>query len=75
MSRGHETDYQILRWLLPIKGRLYRLHRQQKKDCAYERGLARGWPGEAQIARLHAPIGLAICAQTPAESRSALRRS
>ena len=67
MSRGHETDFEILRWLI-------------KKDLAYigcigsrkkiallrEKLLAEGIAQE-QFDKLHAPIGLPIGAETPAQ--------
>ena len=67
MSRGHETDEQILRWLL--RGEIdYVGCIGSKKKIALlrEKLLADGVTGE-QLERLHAPIGLRIGAETPAE--------
>ncbi len=67
MSRGHETDYQILRWLLRSEADYIGCIGSRKKIAlTKERLLADGLSAE-QIERLHAPIGLAIGAQTPAE--------
>ena len=67
MSRGHETDYQILRWLLRSKADYIGCIGSRKKIALTKERLRADGLNEAQIARLHAPIGLAICAQTPAE--------
>lgn len=67
MSRGHETDYQILRWLLRSKADYIGcIGSKRKISLTKERLLADGVT-ESQIARLHAPVGLSIGAQTPAE--------
>jgi len=67
MSRGHETDHQILRWLLRSEADYIGCIGSRKKIAlTKERLLADGLSAE-QIKRLHAPIGLAIGAQTPAE--------
>ena len=67
MSRGHETDYQILCWLLRSDADYIGCIGSRKKIAlTKERLLADGF-GAEQISRLHAPIGLSIGAQTPAE--------
>ena len=67
MSRGHVTDYQILRWLLRSDADYIGCIGSRKKIAlTKERLLADGFSIE-QISRLHAPIGLSIGAQTPAE--------
>ena len=67
MSRGHETDYQILRWLLRSPADYIGCIGSKKKIAlTKERLLAEGLTN-AQFERLHAPVGLAIGAQTPAE--------
>ena len=67
MSRGHETDYQILRWFLRSEADYIGCIGSRKKIAlTKERLIADGLRAE-QIERLHAPIGLAIGAQTPAE--------
>ncbi len=67
MSRGHETDFQILRWLLRSPADYIGCIGSKKKiSLTKERLLADGLTNE-QIERLHAPVGLAIGAETPAE--------
>lgn len=67
MSRGHETDYQILRWLLRSDADYIGCIGSRKKIALTKERLLADGLSEAQIERLHAPIGLAIGAQTPAE--------
>lgn len=67
MSRGHETDYQILRWLLRSDADYIGCIGSKKKIALTKERLLADGLTEAQINRLHAPIGLAIGAQTPAE--------
>ena len=67
MSRGHETDYQILRRVLRSAADYIGCIGSKKKIAlTRERLLADGLTQE-QLNRLHAPIGLAIGAETPAE--------
>lgn len=67
MSRGHETDYQILRWLLRSEADYIGCIGSKKKIALTKERLLADGLTEAQFNRLHAPIGLAISAQTPAE--------
>ena len=67
MSRGHETDYQILRWLLRSEADYIGCIGSKKKIALTKERLIADGVSQAQINRLHAPIGLAISAQTPAE--------
>ena len=67
MSRGHETDYQILRWVLRSAADYVGcIGSRRKIALTRERLIADGLMAE-QIDRLHAPIGLAIGAETPSE--------
>lgn len=67
MSRGHETDDQILRWALrSAADYIGCIGSKRKIALTRERLLADGLTVE-QCSRLHAPIGLAIGAETPAE--------
>ena len=67
MSRGHETDEQILRWLLLSDVDYIGCIGSKRKIAQIKENLlARGIPQE-KIDRLHAPIGLSIGAETPAE--------
>lgn len=67
MSRGHETDYGILRWLLRSPADYIGCIGSKKKiSLTNERLLADGLM-QTQIERLHAPVGLRIGAEAPAE--------
>jgi len=67
MSRGHETDEQILRWLLLSDvDYIGCIGSKRKISQIKENLLATGAPQD-KIDRLHAPIGLSIGAETPAE--------
>jgi xanthine dehydrogenase accessory factor len=67
MSRGHETDEQILRWLLHTEADYIGCIGSRKKIALLKEKLLLDGLNEKQIGRLHAPIGLPIGAQTPAE--------
>ncbi len=67
MSRGHETDEQILRWLLYTRADYIGCIGSKKKIALLKEKLLANGLSEQQIGRLHAPIGLPIGAQTPAE--------
>lgn len=67
MSRGHETDYQILRWLLRSKADYIGCIGSKRKIALTRERLLADGASEAQLDRLHAPVGLAIGAETPAE--------
>ena len=67
MSRGHETDYQILRWVLRSGADYIGCIGSKRKIALTRERLLGDGLTPAQIDRLHAPIGLAIGAETPAE--------
>ncbi len=67
MSRGHETDYEILRWLLRSQADYIGCIGSRKKIALTKERLRADGLNEAELSRLHAPIGLAIGAETPAE--------
>jgi xanthine dehydrogenase accessory factor len=67
MSRGHETDYQILRWLLRTEADYIGCIGSSKKIALTKERLLADGLSSTQIARMHAPVGLAIGAETPAE--------
>ncbi len=67
MSRGHETDYQILRWLLRSDADYIGCIGSRKKIALTKERLAVDGVTQEQLERLHAPVGLAIGAETPAE--------
>lgn len=67
MSHGHESDYQILTQVLRSGARYIGcLGSRQKLALCRERLLSDGFTPE-EFGRLHAPIGLAIGAETPEE--------
>jgi len=67
MSRGHETDEQILRWLLRSEADYIGCIGSRKKIALITEHLLEYGLTQAEIDRLHAPVGLAIGAETPAE--------
>jgi xanthine dehydrogenase accessory factor len=67
MTRGHETDYQILRWLLLTEADYIGCVGSRRKIALTKERLLADGLTEARIGRLHAPVGLLIGAQTPAE--------
>ena len=67
MTRGHQADYEVLRQVLRSGARyLGCIGSRKKLALCRDRLLSDGFT-EAEYARLHAPIGLAIGAETPAE--------
>lgn len=67
MTRGHQADYEVLAQTLRSGARyLGCIGSRKKLALCRERLLAAGFTAE-EYARLHAPIGLAIGAETPAE--------
>jgi len=67
MSRGHETDEQILRWLLRSETDYIGCIGSRKKIALIKEHLLEYGLTQAEIDRLHAPVGLAIGAETPSE--------
>lgn len=67
MTRGHQADYAVLAQVLrsPVHY-IGLIGSRHKRATTYERLRQEGF-GDADIARIHSPIGLAIGAQTPAE--------
>ena len=67
MTRGHQADYEVLSQTLRSGAKyLGCIGSRKKLALCRERLLAAGFTAE-EYARLHAPIGLAIGAETPAE--------
>lgn len=67
MTRGHQADYEVLRQALHTKAAYIGMIGSRKKVAATrERLLADGFTNE-DLSRIHAPIGLPIEAETPAE--------
>jgi xanthine dehydrogenase accessory factor len=67
MSRGHVTDEQILSWLLRSEADYIGCIGSRQKIAQIREHLLTKGISQAQIDRLHAPIGLDIGAETPAE--------
>jgi xanthine dehydrogenase accessory factor len=67
MSPGHHYDLEILAQVLPCRPSYVGCIGSRRKVAAVNAALAeRGIPA-ADIARIHAPIGLPILAETPEE--------
>ena len=67
MTRGHQADYEVLTQVLRSGAKyLGCIGSKRKLALCRERLLENGFT-EAEYSRLHAPIGLAIGAQTPEE--------
>lgn len=67
MTRGHQADFEVLRQTLRAPVRyLGCIGSRRKLALCKDRLLAEGFT-EGEYARLHAPIGLAIGAETPEE--------
>ena len=67
MSRGHETDEQILSWLLRSEADYIGCIGSRRKIAQIREHLIKQGVSQEQLERLHAPVGLPIGAQTPAE--------
>ncbi len=67
MSRGHETDYEILRWVLRSDADYIGCIGSKRKIATIHEKLSIEGVEPNRIDRLHAPIGLSIGAETPAE--------
>ena len=67
MSRGHETDFEILRWLIKVDLEYIGCIGSKKKIALLREKLLAEGISQERIDRLHAPIGLPIGAETPAE--------
>ncbi len=67
MTRGHQSDYEILRQVLPVQTAYVGLIGSRHKIAATTKRLLEDGISEQDIARMHTPIGLAIKAETPAE--------
>ena len=67
MSRGHDTDEQILAWLLRSPADYIGCIGSRRKIALLKEKLGAEGLTAQQIGRMHAPIGLSIGAETPAE--------
>ncbi len=67
MTRGHETDYLTLRWVLRSEADYIGCVGSKRKIALTRDRLLEDGLMQERIDRLHAPIGLNIGAETPAE--------
>ena len=67
VTHGHESDEAVLEGALTTEAKyIGMIGSETKNKAVFSRLLAKGIPQE-QLDRVHAPIGLKICAQTPEE--------
>ncbi len=67
ITRNHEYDELVLEWALGTQARyIGMIGSKTKNETVFSHLLAKGMSPE-QLSRVHAPIGLEICAQTPEE--------
>ncbi|OIO00944.1 MAG: XshC-Cox1-family protein [Desulfovibrionaceae bacterium CG1_02_65_16] len=67
VTRGHANDADVLAQVLRTQaGYIGMIGSRRKREAVYERMRARGYT-DADLARVHCPIGLAIGAETPEE--------
>jgi xanthine dehydrogenase accessory factor len=67
VTRGHTHDYTVLKQVLPMKSRyIGMIGSSRKRDTIYKKLLEEGHT-QKELDRVHAPIGLAINAETPEE--------
>lgn len=67
MTNGHQADFEVLRQILPMEPGYVGCIGSRGKHAAICRRLRESGFSEADIARIHSPIGLPILARTPAE--------
>ena len=67
MTSSHEADNRILSWLLTTRADYIGCIGSRRKIAQTKETLLNNGADAAQIARIHAPIGLEIGAETPAE--------
>lgn len=67
MTHGHETDYRTLRWVLRSDADYIGCIGSRRKIALTKERLVQDGIAQERIDRLHAPIGLKIGAETPAE--------
>lgn len=67
VTRGHMHDYTVLKQVLSMECRyIGMIGSRRKRDLIYKQLIQDGYTQE-ELARIHAPIGLAINAETPEE--------
>ncbi len=67
VTRGHMHDYTVLKQVLPMECRyIGMIGSRRKRDIIYKQLIQEGH-AQRELDRVHAPIGLAISAETPEE--------
>ena len=74
MTPGHQADREVLLQAPALPRDLHRLHRQPPQDAATNAYLMANGIPEADLARVHAPIGLEILRPDPGGDRRLHRR-
>lgn len=67
MTRGHQSDYEVMRQVLRTQAAYIGVIGSRQKIAATTKRLLEDGISEQDIARLHAPIGLPIKGEIPAE--------
>ena len=67
MTRGHQADFEVLRQALLTRANYVGVIGSRSKIATTNKRLLEAGIPEAELARIHAPIGLPILAETPAE--------
>lgn len=67
ITRGHAADFTVLEQVLRLPTRYVGVVGSRAKTAAVNKRLADAGIAQADIARIHTPIGLPILAKTPAE--------
>jgi xanthine dehydrogenase accessory factor len=67
VTRGHVHDLNVLEQALRLRARYVGLMASRSKRARMQSFLREAGFGDAELARIHSPIGLAIGAETPAE--------
>ena len=67
MTRGHQADFEVLRQALLTRANYVGVIGSRSKIATTNKRLLEAGIPEAELMRIHAPIGLPILAETPAE--------
>ena len=67
VTRGHTHDYTVLKQVLPMESRYIGMIGSSRKRAMIYKKLLEEGHAQAELERVHAPIGLAIGAETPEE--------
>ena len=67
MTRGHQADFEVLRQALLTRATYVGVIGSRSKIATTNKRLLEAGIPEAELSRIHAPIGLPILGETPAE--------